>query len=256
MKRPGRNDPCPCGSGRKFKKCHWGREHEIPVDGSSEPSVEEMGRRITALPPAAYGKSGEIADQLDIEGLTGKRVGIKFVDLKEYAGLGFLGSGHQEAEEGRGGSVFINPYKTKAADPDHLYVAISPDIDGSTLIHQLAHVLTHLGETGGGPGALDAMGMEVGVPVDHLEHPDEFGYWLDYLHKKFAVPLDADDAIILYLYQNGQLIKTADIAEGNGTVLRSKSERMFRFLSQHNEEIDRIIKNLAGYIGPRKPEDD
>jgi preprotein translocase subunit SecA len=20
--RPGRNDPCPCGSGRKFKKCH------------------------------------------------------------------------------------------------------------------------------------------------------------------------------------------------------------------------------------------
>jgi len=22
----GRNDPCPCGSGRKFKQCH-GREH-------------------------------------------------------------------------------------------------------------------------------------------------------------------------------------------------------------------------------------
>ena len=21
----GRNDPCPCGSGRKFKHCHWGR---------------------------------------------------------------------------------------------------------------------------------------------------------------------------------------------------------------------------------------
>jgi uncharacterized protein len=21
-KQPGRNDPCPCGSGRKFKKCH------------------------------------------------------------------------------------------------------------------------------------------------------------------------------------------------------------------------------------------
>lgn len=20
--KPGRNDPCPCGSGRKFKKCH------------------------------------------------------------------------------------------------------------------------------------------------------------------------------------------------------------------------------------------
>lgn len=21
-KKPGRNDPCPCGSGKKFKKCH------------------------------------------------------------------------------------------------------------------------------------------------------------------------------------------------------------------------------------------
>jgi preprotein translocase subunit SecA len=26
---PGRNDPCPCGSGRKFKQCHLGREDEI-----------------------------------------------------------------------------------------------------------------------------------------------------------------------------------------------------------------------------------
>jgi preprotein translocase subunit SecA len=22
-KKVGRNDPCPCGSGKKFKKCHW-----------------------------------------------------------------------------------------------------------------------------------------------------------------------------------------------------------------------------------------
>ena len=26
----GRNDPCPCGSGKKFKKCHIGREHQLP----------------------------------------------------------------------------------------------------------------------------------------------------------------------------------------------------------------------------------
>ncbi len=25
-KRPGRNDPCPCGSGLKFKRCHGGRD--------------------------------------------------------------------------------------------------------------------------------------------------------------------------------------------------------------------------------------
>jgi hypothetical protein len=28
--RPGRNDPCPCGSGRKWKKCHGGPEREVP----------------------------------------------------------------------------------------------------------------------------------------------------------------------------------------------------------------------------------
>jgi protein translocase subunit secA len=22
-KKPGRNDPCPCGSGKKYKKCCW-----------------------------------------------------------------------------------------------------------------------------------------------------------------------------------------------------------------------------------------
>jgi preprotein translocase subunit SecA len=25
----GRNDPCPCGSGKKFKNCHLGREEEL-----------------------------------------------------------------------------------------------------------------------------------------------------------------------------------------------------------------------------------
>lgn len=24
LKEPGRNDPCPCGSGKKYKKCCWG----------------------------------------------------------------------------------------------------------------------------------------------------------------------------------------------------------------------------------------
>jgi preprotein translocase subunit SecA len=42
VKMPGRNDPCPCGSGRKFKQCHLGREEEIiPIllSGASAPSV-------------------------------------------------------------------------------------------------------------------------------------------------------------------------------------------------------------------------
>jgi uncharacterized protein YecA (UPF0149 family) len=26
--KPGRNDPCPCGSGKKYKKCHGGPDAE------------------------------------------------------------------------------------------------------------------------------------------------------------------------------------------------------------------------------------
>ena len=25
---PGRNDPCPCGSGKKYKKCCWGKDKD------------------------------------------------------------------------------------------------------------------------------------------------------------------------------------------------------------------------------------
>jgi len=31
----GRNDPCPCGSGRKFKKCCLGKETYSPMKGQS-----------------------------------------------------------------------------------------------------------------------------------------------------------------------------------------------------------------------------
>jgi preprotein translocase subunit SecA len=42
VKMPGRNEQCPCGSGKKFKQCHLGREDEIiPIllSGGSAPSV-------------------------------------------------------------------------------------------------------------------------------------------------------------------------------------------------------------------------
>lgn len=32
----GRNDPCPCGSGKKFKHCHMGRENELSLNGKDE----------------------------------------------------------------------------------------------------------------------------------------------------------------------------------------------------------------------------
>ena len=45
LKNIGRNDPCPCGSGKKFKRCHLGREHEL-LSGMLEPD-----RRKSAGPP-------------------------------------------------------------------------------------------------------------------------------------------------------------------------------------------------------------
>jgi hypothetical protein len=146
-------------------------------------------------------------------------------------------------------------YKTAKADPEHVYIAVSEDVDDGTLVHQLAHALTYLAGSKLPAGTLDPLAYEIGIPTDHLEHPEEFGCWLDTLAKKFDVRLDADDTIIRYLYDHHVLIPSRDIDENNGVILRSKSDRMLRFLSEHSEEIDGLIKSLAGYIGKRKAED-
>ena len=136
------------------------------------------------------------------------------------------------------GGVLINIYKTQKTDPNHIYLALSPDIDDSTLMHEMAHALDYLGGSKLMPGLLEPLGMELNIPREHLEHPEEFGYWLDFLKEKFQFPLDADDTIILYLYRNGMLIKGNEIREGNGLVLKSKSDRIFKFLSNKSEEIE------------------
>jgi len=253
MKKVGRNDPCPCGSGKKFKKCHMGREDELVLDGVGGIS-EEMSAQITSLPEVSYGRSKEMADALDLKALAGNAMGIKLVDLKRYADLNIFGSPQSRISKGKGGGVFINVYKTHKTDPDHIYLAISRDIDESTLIHQLAHVLDYLGGSKLMPGTLDPLGFELGIPVDHLEHTEEFGYWLGYLKGRFDVQLDADDTIISYLYENGMLIKGEEIEEKNGLVLKSKSDRIFKFLSEKSKEIDVLIRALPGYMGSREVE--
>lgn len=34
MKTPGRNDPCWCGSGKKYKKCHMAADQSDSRDGA------------------------------------------------------------------------------------------------------------------------------------------------------------------------------------------------------------------------------
>ncbi|MFH1351114.1 MAG: SEC-C domain-containing protein [Pseudomonadota bacterium] len=250
MKKIGRNDLCPCGSGRKFKKCHMGREEALALDDMGE-ITPEMSCLITDLPEVRYGRSGEILDALDIKEITGNAIGVKLIDLKAYTDLNLFGGSHFKAAGGKGGGVFINLFKTLKSDPDNIYLAISPDIDDSTLIHELAHVLDYLGGSRVMPGTMEALGFELGVPVDHLEHPEEFGHWLEYLRERFDVPLDADDTIISYLYRNKILIEGQAIHEKNRLILKSKSDRIFKFLSENSQGIDALIRSLPGYIGAR-----
>lgn len=255
MKGIGRNEPCPCGSGKKFKKCHMGREDGLLVEGPDEITLEEMGARIRNLSPVTYGRSQEMIDSLDMKELTGQAVGIKCLDLEAYTDLNLVGSSSRKGSEGKGGGVFVNPLKTTKADPDHVYLAISPNIDDSCLTHELAHVLDYLAGSRQVPGTLEPVSFELGVPVDHLEHPEEFGYWLEYLENMFDVRLDADDTIVSYLYKNRLLITGREIQDRNGLILRAKSDRILKFLSEHSNEIDALICHLPGYIGKRASKD-
>ena len=252
MRKIGRNDPCPCGSGKKFKKCHQGKEDDLLLDGLDKATVEEMGARITRLPSVEYGRSREMVEDLDIAKLTGREVGIRFVDFEIYAAMKLFGrSSEMAGSKGGKGGIFINPYKTLTADPKNVYLAVSKEVDDGVLIHEIAHVLDYLGGSRLVPGTLDPIAFELGVPVEHLEHPDEFGHWLDYLQKKFGVTLDADDTIIAFLHENQLLIKGREIESRNGLILRAKSDRILRFLNEHSQELDQRIRKLTGYIGKR-----
>ncbi len=254
MKKIGRNEPCPCGSGRKFKQCHLGKEDEL-VSKEADDFTEEMSSLITSLPAVWYGRSREMVDGIDIKALTGISAGIRFVDLKAYLSLNLSGDRSTSEEKSGSGGILINVLKTKPSDPDHLYIAVSSDIGDSALIHQLAHVLDYLGGSRLAPGMARPLSFELGLPSEHLEHPHEFGYWLDYLRKEFDVQFDADDTIVHFLFENEMLIKGLEIEKQDHVALKMKSEQMMRFLSEKSAEIDALICELPGYIGSRVKKD-
>ena len=216
---------------------------------------EEMSARITNLKPVIYGRSQAMLDALDIKKLTGSSAGIKFIDLEEYDKLDLFGRQPTQGGKKNKGGIVINVLKTQKTDPDNIYIAISPKINDHILAHELAHVLDYLGGSKLMPGIATPLSFELGVPVEHLEHPHEFCYWFTFLQKKFNIQLDADDAIISYLYKNDMLIKGEDIAKADSFVLKTKSERILKFLSDNSAEIDALICELPGYIGSRVKKD-
>ena len=215
----------------------------------------EMSARVTGLPAVSYGRSQEMLDALNFRELSASSKGIKFIDLERYEALGLFG--HEAPREGKGGigGVVVNVHKTMKSDPENIYIAISKGIQDSALVHLLAHVLDDLGGTKSVPGIAKPLSYELGIPTEHLEHPHEFGYWLDYLQRRFNTRLDADDTIISFLYHNGMLIKGEDIEKQDRLLLKTKSEGIMRFLSDRAVEIDALICECPGYIGSRVRKD-
>ncbi len=254
MKKIGRNDICPCGSGKKFKNCHLGKEDQLEKETKND-FPEEMSRKITRLPEVGYGRAKEILDALDIKKLTGSSVGIRLIDFSAYNDLDVIGRRPTQNGKDAKGGIVVNVLKTLKTDPDHIYIAISPDMEESTLAHELAHVLDTLGGSKLMPGIATPLSYELGIPLEHLEHPYEFGYWLIYLRDQFNITLDADDTIVTYLYENDMLIRGETIAKQDAFILKTKSEKILKFMSEHSADIDAIICERPGYIGSRVKKD-
>jgi hypothetical protein len=248
LPKTGRNDPCPCGSGKKFKKCHMGREGEL-VLRKKEALDPEAGRKICRLPEVHYGRSREMIEALVQDGILEASLGIKCVDLEAYRNLGV--SGQEIPLQGLKGSagILVNTQKTKENDPAHIYMAITPKIQDSTLIHQIAHVLDYLKGSGTEPGTFRQLSLESGIPADHLDHSQEYGRWLKYLRDRFQVQLDAEDAIVLYLYQNKVLLKIEDIQARDIPHLAFLSKQILDFMINNRKEVDALIRDREGYIG-------
>lgn len=248
MIKAGRNDPCPCGSGKKYKKCHLGREGELFLR-KNETLNTEAARQVVSLPEVHYGRSREMIESLKEEGYLKDSLGVKCIDLEAYRKLGVSGQEIPSRSLKVSSAILVNPEKTKEADPHHLYLAVTPHLGDSTLIHQLAHILDYVQGTGSLPGTYRQMSLETGIPVEQLDHRQEFGRWLTFLAERFRVELDAEDTIVAYLFQNGMLFRSEEIATADTTDLIYRSKQILDFLMAHRSEIDRLIQDRPGYIG-------
>jgi len=243
----GRNDPCPCGSGKKFKRCHMGREKDILTDRLTQ-DPGQIALAITKLPACEHPRAAEMVADFSLTSPAGKTVKVKLVDLAAYAKLQ---AGASDAPRDTSGGVLINPHKTRVLDPTHVYLALSPDADDSLIIHQLAHAADLICGSSLPPGKASALSRECNLPVELLEHPQEFGDQLLALSEQYGVELDAEDEIVAFLARRQMLLPGRLIAAGNSGELVAAAEKTLRVLQDNKDEIDARIKNRAGYVGAK-----
>ncbi|MCB2227105.1 MAG: SEC-C domain-containing protein [Desulfarculaceae bacterium] len=243
----GRNDLCPCGSGKKFKRCHMGREKDIVTDRLTQ-DPGQIALAITKLPACDHPRAAEMVADFSLTSPGGKTIRVKLVDLVSYAQLQ---AGAADAPRSTSGGVLINPHKTRVLDPTHVYLALSKDADDSLIIHQLAHAADLICGSSLPPGKAVALSRETNVPSELFEHPQEFGEELLALSEKYGVELDAEDEIVAFLARRKMLLPGRLIAEGNSSELIAAAEKTMRVLQESRDEIDARIKNRTGYVGAK-----
>jgi hypothetical protein len=180
-------------------------------------------------------------------------VGVRFIDLEAYLKLGFVGREAKQDLNSISAGQMINPFKTHEADPDHVYLAVSPAISDSTLIHQLAHALDYLAGSKSNPGLARPLSMELELPLELLEHPAEFGEWLHFLANELSVELDAEDTIVSYLHENKRLIPGDTLKSEDHGLIKAAAQGTLEFIQGRRMEIDERIKGRAGYLKDQAP---
>ncbi len=244
-----RNAPCPCGSGKKFKKCHLGREAELTADMAAQRinlDPYEAAKLILGLPACANAKARERAAQVAILSPAGKAYQVRLVDLQAYLDLGLFG---QESAPAGAGGLLINPQKTRLLEPGVVFVALSPDADDSTLVHQLAHAADLIKGSCLAPGRGKALSYETELPLELLEHPQEFGDLLIEISQQLEVELDAEDEIVAILARRQLLLPGKLLAQGQREALVEAAEKAMRYLRENQDEIDARIRGRRGYLG-------
>ena len=84
MKKIGRNDPCPCGSGKKYKHCCLGRSNETDRNSINQQVMKEVKERLESLEFESLEEVQEFIDgfmerknrvpQIDFLGLSSEQV--------------------------------------------------------------------------------------------------------------------------------------------------------------------------------------
>lgn len=241
-----RNDLCPCGSGKKFKKCHMGRENELLNDTLNvDPS--KLAQQIVGLPPATHPRASEMAASMEITSPAGKEIKVKLVDLAAYQNL--TPYARQSGGAQGGGGVVINPLKTRLLDPGFVYLALSPDAGESTVVHELAHVEDIISGSCVPSGKAQQMAGEMEVPLELLEHPQEFGDKMVELSEKFEVELDAEDEIIAILTRRKLLLPARTVAKADKAEIVAAAEKAMRYMNENQDEIKARISSREGYQG-------